>query len=50
MTSRVSGTCGRVHWRSLYYETVKNSFQGNIKLTVRKYHVKMKIMYLNLYK
>ena len=23
------------HWRPLYYETVKNSFPGNVNLTVR---------------
>ena len=29
-TPRVSGTCERGHRRSRYYETVKNSFSGNL--------------------
>ena len=40
MNSRVNGTCGRGHWRSLFYETVKNVFLGNVDLTVRKCLVK----------
>ena len=40
MTSRVSRTCERGHLCSLYYEAVKNSFSGNVKLTVRKCLVK----------
>ena len=40
MTSRVNGTCGRGHWRSLFYETVKNFFLGNVDRTVRKCQLK----------
>ena len=61
MTYRISGTCGRGHWRTLFYETVKNVFLGNVELThgviilnyynsmvnCNKMPGKMKIMYLN---
>ena len=40
MTSRVNGTCARGHWHSLFYETVKNFFLGNVDLTVRKCQLK----------
>ena len=40
MTSRVNETCGRGHWRSLFYEAVKNFFLGNGDLTVRKCQLK----------
>ena len=42
MISRVSGTCETGHWCSLYYETIKNSFSVNVKLTVRKSQVKLR--------
>ena len=45
MTSKVIGTCGRGHWRSLYYETVKSSFPGMVKLTVRKCQVKWRLFF-----
>ena len=61
MTYRISRTCGRGHWRTLFYETVKNVFLGNVELThgviilnyynsmvnCNKMPGKMKIMYLN---
>ena len=47
MTSRVSGACRRGHWRSLFYETVKNFFFGKCSLNCKKMSLKMKIMYLN---
>ena len=40
LTSWVNGTCGRGHWRSLFYETVKNFFLGNVNLTARKCQLK----------
>ena len=40
MIFKVRGTCERGHWRFLYYETVKNSVSGNVKLTVRKCQIK----------
>ena len=40
MTFRFSGTCGRAHWCSLCYETVKDAFLEKVELTMRKHHVK----------
>ena len=37
-----SGTCRR---RSLFYETVKNTFSGNVNFNIRN----CQVMYLNLY-